>query len=171
MKICNSLSAFPLFLITVSLSAQTPLNYALPSVDIKTLTGATVNSSTFTNKGKPIVMDFFATWCKPCVAELNAIAERYDYEQKRSGVKIILISIDSATPASGKVATFVRDKRWRYEVYLDPEGILQKAMQVMDTPATYIIDGNRNVVWVHNSYIDGDENKLFEAIDKLVEAK
>jgi len=133
--------------------------------------GSPGNSSAFSNEGKPIIIDFFATWCKPCIMELDAIADKYNYEQKRTGVKIILVSVDSALPSSGKVVKFVRSKGWIYEVYLDPKGDLQKAMNVMDTPATYIIDGKGFVVWNHNSYVEGDENKLFEELDKIAVIK
>jgi cytochrome c biogenesis protein CcmG, thiol:disulfide interchange protein DsbE len=103
--------------------------------------------------------------------ELDAIADKYEYEQKLTGVKIILISVDSALPSSGKVIKFVRSKGWRYEVYLDPMGDFQKAMKVMDTPATYIVNGKGNVVWNHNSYAEGDENKLFEELNKIAAIK
>ncbi len=165
--LCFSLLAF----IFSQSHAQEHSVSKVPLVTILTSEGTSINTSSFTNNDKPIILDFFATWCKPCVMELDAIADKYDYEQKRTGVKIILISVDSALPSSGKVIKFVRSKGWRYEVYLDPKGDLQKAMNVMDTPATYIIDGKGIVVWNHNSYAEGDENKLFEALDKIADIK
>ena len=61
----------------------------IPSVDLKTLEGKTVSSSTFSNDGKPIIISFWATWCSPCKKELNAVAEVYDDWRKETGVKLI----------------------------------------------------------------------------------
>lgn len=142
--------------------------FTLPSAEVLDLSGKAVNTATFSNNGKPIIIDFFATWCKPCLMELNAIADMYDYEQKRTGVKVIIISVDSASVKSGRVAKFVRSRGWRYETYLDSAGNFQKAMNVSDTPETYIINGKGEVVWKHVSYLEGDENELFNALDKVI---
>lgn len=153
--------------ITVFLSAQESSVGRIPAIKIYTADGLAANSSTFSNNGKPMVIDFWATWCHPCLMELDAIADKYDYWQKETGVKIILISVDSAAPESQKVANFVKNKGWKYTVFLDPSGDLQKAMEVMDTPCTFVVDGNGKIVWMHNSYIEGDEDKVFGALKQL----
>ena len=71
-------------------------NRALPKIDLKTLDNNTISTSDFDNDGKPIVISFWATWCKPCVKELSNIAEIYEDWQDETGVKIIAISIDDA---------------------------------------------------------------------------
>ena len=66
----------------------------LPSVTLKTMDGKTVNTDTLKNDGKPFIIDFFATWCKPCNRELDAISEVYDEWKEDTGVKIFAVSID-----------------------------------------------------------------------------
>ena len=142
-------------------------NQTIPSVDLKNLEGKTVNSTTFNNGGKPMVINFWATWCKPCVKELTNVAEVYDDWVKQTGVKVIAISIDDSR-SMARVAPFVNGKGWSYEVYCDPNGDFQRAMNVVNPPHTFLIDGKGKIVWQHASYADGDENELYEQIKKLV---
>jgi cytochrome c biogenesis protein CcmG/thiol:disulfide interchange protein DsbE len=148
------------------LYSQEIINSKIPSAVIKTSEGKTFNTSQFTNNGKPIVIDFWATWCVPCVKELNAIADKYEYWQKETGVKIFIVSVDTVHNST-TVSSFVKNRGWKYDVYLDQDGIFQKAMQVMDTPCTFVIDGKGKVVWMHNEYNDGDEDKVFEELKKI----
>ena len=138
----------------------------IPAVTLKKLDGSKINSSTFTNNGKPIIISFWATWCKPCKKELDAIHENYADWIKETGVKLIAISIDDAR-SSGKVVTDVKMKGWEYEVYLDENQDFKRAMNVNNVPHTFLIDGNGHIVWSHNSYTEGDEEKLFENVKKL----
>jgi cytochrome c biogenesis protein CcmG, thiol:disulfide interchange protein DsbE len=138
----------------------------IPSVDMKTLDGQTINSSRFTNNGKPIVISFWATWCTPCKKELTAIADVYSDWQKETGVKLIAISIDDSKTAS-KVKSTVDAKAWDYEVYLDVNSDFKRAMNVNNVPHTFVVDGNGNIVWDTNVYVEGGEQKLYEVLVKL----
>ena len=60
----------------------------LPKVTLKSIDGKTVSTDTLSNNGKPFIIDFFATWCKPCNRELTAISEVYEDWQAETGVKI-----------------------------------------------------------------------------------
>jgi len=152
---------------SVNVFAQGMKNSKVPAVQIKKLDGSATNSSTFSNNGKPIIIDFWATWCKPCIAELEAIADQYAQWTKETGVKVIAISVDDARTMA-KVAPFVKEKGWTYETYLDPNQDFQHAMQVINCPCVFIVDGSGQIVWVHNSYMEGDEDKLYEALKKYV---
>ncbi len=66
----------------------------IPNTKVKNLKGETIETKTFNNGGKPFVINFWATWCKPCIMELNNIHEVYDKWQEETGVKIIAVSID-----------------------------------------------------------------------------
>ena len=130
-------------------------NRTLPKVDLKTLDNNTYNTSNFDNDGKPIIISFWATWCKPCIKELNNIAEVYEDWQDETGVKLIAISIDDSRNMS-KVKPKVNALLWDYEVYCDPNGDFKRAMGVGAVPHTFLLDENKEIVYQHTSYKDGD---------------
>lgn len=140
---------------------------SLPNIDVKTLQGKTINIQDLENDGNPMVISFWATWCKPCKKELNTIAEVYDDWQEETGVKLIAISIDD-TRSMSKVAPYVNSSDWDYEVYLDSNSDLKRAMGVSTVPHTFLINGEGKIVWNHKGYIDGDEEELYEQIQHLV---
>jgi peroxiredoxin len=158
------------FAITFNLGFSQLGTQTIPSVDLKTTDGKTINSSTFSNNGKPMVINFWATWCKPCVLELSNMDELYDTWVKETGVKVIAISIDD-TRSMSRVAPFVSGKGWKYEVYIDPNSDFKRAMNVPNVPHTFLIDGKGNVVWQHTSYADGDEVELYELIKKVAKGE
>jgi cytochrome c biogenesis protein CcmG, thiol:disulfide interchange protein DsbE len=138
----------------------------IPAVTVKKLDGSKVSSSTFSNDGKPMIISFWATWCKPCKKELDAIQENYAEWTKETGVKLIAVSIDDVR-SSGKVVTDVKSKGWEFEIYLDENQDFKRAMNVNNVPFTFLVDGKGNIVWSHNSYTEGDEEKLYENVKKL----
>ena len=158
----NIYSVLILLFLGTSIFGQTK---TLPSVKLKTIDGKTVDISKIDNNGKPIVISFWATWCKPCKAELNTIAEEYADWQDETGVKLIAVSIDNAR-STGRVEPYVNGQAWDYDVLLDPNGELKRAMNVNNVPHTFLIDGNGNIVWDHNNYAAGDEHELYEQIKK-----
>ncbi len=142
-------------------------DWQLPAVDVKTLDGKTFSTGDIDNDGKPVIISFWATWCKPCVLELSTIAETYDEWQEETGVKLIAISIDDARNTS-KVQPLVNGKDWDYEVYLDPNGDLKRAMNVNTVPHTFLLNGNKEVVYQHYSYAPGDEQHLYDKVKALL---
>ena len=141
-------------------------NRALPSVDVITVTEERFNITDLENNGKPIVISFWATWCKPCKKELNTIAEVYEDWQDETGVKLVAISIDDSK-TKAKVVPYVNASEWDYEVYIDKNGDLKRAMGISTVPHTFLLNSKKEIVWQHKGYVDGDEDELFEQIKKL----
>ena len=139
----------------------------LPSVTLKTMDGKSVNTSTLSNGGKPFIISFFATWCKPCNRELDAIAEVYEDWQKETGVKVIAVSIDQAQNIK-KVKPLVENHGWEYEVLLDPNSDFKRALGIQIIPYVVIVDGKGNIVYKHNGYTDGSESELIEKVRELI---
>lgn len=142
------------------------MNAQLPSVQLKDLNGRPVDTSTLSNDGKPMIIDFWSTTCKPCVRELNAIHDMYPDWVDQTGVKLIAVSTDDAQNAF-KVKAFVEKKGWEYDVLLDPNSDFARAMGASNVPHTVVIDGNGKIVESHSGYNEGSEDHLFELILKL----
>ena len=138
----------------------------LPSVVLKTMNGVEVSTDTLSNGGKPFIIDFFATWCKPCNRELDAISEVYEEWQEDTGVKIFAISIDQAQNIN-KVKPLVSNHGWEYEVLLDPNGELLRALGGHTIPYTLIVNRKGEIVYRHNGYTDGAETELIEKVRAL----
>ena len=138
----------------------------LPSVNIKDMEGNSLNFSKISNNGKPMIISFWATWCKPCKAELNTIAEEYDNWVDETGVKLVAVSIDDAR-SSSRVEPYVNAQGWEYLVLMDPNSDLRRAMGVNNVPHTFLVDGTGKIVWDHNNYSPGDEEELYEKLTGL----
>ena len=143
-------------------------NAQLPAVMLRTIDGNNVSTDTLRNNGKPFIIDFFATWCKPCNRELDAISEVYDDWQQETGVKLFAISIDQAQNIN-KVKPLVDNHGWEYDILLDPNGDLKRALGIQMIPFVLVCDGQGNIVYKHNGYTDGSESELIKKVRELIQ--
>lgn len=139
----------------------------LPSLSLKDIEGSTVITNQLGNDGKPVIISFFATWCKPCLRELNAISEVYEDWQEETGVKLIAVSIDEGAN-SFKVKPLVIAQGWTFPVWLDTNKEFMRAMQVNMVPSVFVLDGKKNIIYRHTGYVDGSENELYEQVKKAL---
>lgn len=139
----------------------------LPQVQLKTLDRKNVESNeVIKNDSGPILLCFWATWCKPCIKELDTYNNLYPDWQEETNVKIILISTDNAR-SMYRVAPFVNGKGWDFDVYLDANSDLKRAMNVVNVPHTFLLNKEGEIVWQHTSYMSGDEEEVLKEIKKL----
>lgn len=134
---------------------------ALPEVTLKDINGKEVNVADLSRSGKPVIISFFATWCKPCMNELKAIDELYTDWQDETGVEMYIVSIDQGQDIQ-KVAPLVNGNGWEYKVLLDPNGTLKRAMNVQNVPHLFVIDSKGKTVYNHAGYTPGDEDEIIK---------
>jgi peroxiredoxin len=132
---------------------------ALPEVTLRSTDGKEVNVSTLGVSGKPVIISFFATWCKPCMREIKAIDELYADWQDETGVEMYLVSVDQGQDVQ-KVAPLVNGYGWEYKVLLDPNGSLKRAMNVQNVPHLFVVNSKGEIVYNHTGYSAGDETEI-----------
>jgi len=165
----NLLFFFPVIAITI-LAFQSDEDdkkgKKLPSVSIKDMAGNAINTSDVSNDGNPIVISFWATWCKPCKQELNTIADEYEDWQEETGVKLIAVSVDDQKTTK-MVEPYVNSTGWEYDIWMDVNGDFKRALGVNYVPHTFLLDGNGTIVYSHNNYVPGDEEELYDHIKEI----
>jgi len=137
----------------------------LPKVDVKTLDGETINIQDATDKDNIVIVSLWATWCVPCIKELDAISDVYDEWQEETGVELIAVSVDDSRTVK-RVKTLVNGKGWDYQVLLDTNNDLKRALGASTVPLTLIIIDNK-IVLRHSGYSPGSEDELYEKIKEL----
>lgn len=138
----------------------------LPSISLKDTEGETININSYGTNGKITAVSFWATWCGPCISELDKINEYYEDWQEDYNFELIAVSIDNSR-SSAKVKTTVAGKGWYYDVLLDENKQLANAMNVANPPTLFLVDTSGTIVYTHNGFKNGDELELLEKLKEL----
>lgn len=138
----------------------------LPSVKVKDLKGNMVDFSTLAEPGTITVVSFWATWCQPCIKELEAINDHYTEWKDKYKMKLIAVSIDDPR-TSKKVSGMVNGYGWTYDVYIDENMDLARVMNVNNPPMTFIYDRSGKEVYTHQGYTPGAEDELEAQLVKI----
>lgn len=137
----------------------------LPSVKVKDLEGNTVDTKTFLAEKKPVIISFWATWCKPCLRELDAINEVYEEWREETGVTLYAVSVNEGSDAH-KAKPVAHAHDWQFEVLLDSNLDFKRAMNVAMVPAVFVLSGDGKIIYQSTGYVDGSESKIIDAIRK-----
>lgn len=133
-------------------------------VMIENLKGEQENFEDIISGDTPVIVSFWATWCKPCTMEMEALKELTP--EWKDKVRIVSVSIDDSR-TKGKVVSFVKGKNYPFEIYLDPNRTLYKKLNVIAVPFTFIFYKGEEV-YKHSGYNPGDEDELIdEALELL----
>jgi hypothetical protein len=110
-------------------------------------------------------MSFWATWCIPCINELEIINDVYEEKQAIKPFKFYGVSVDD-TRTSQRVKPFIKGKGWQFNVLMDINSELKRYLNITDVPHVIILKDNK-IVYRHTGYISGEEENLFDAIKTL----
>ena len=134
----------------------------LPSLTLKDLDGNDINLNTLVEGENIFVFSFWATWCVPCINELDAISEVYDDWQDETKVKLIAIASDE-TRTKERVRPMVNGKSWEYLVLYDDNQDLKRALNITTLPHTLVLK-NQKIIQRRTGYNPGVEDELYEII-------
>lgn len=167
------LLSYLLFLLVIfSASAQESdsINTNLPNIKLKNINGETVSLQMLGNNDNPLIICFWKTCCQTPNKLLTTINDVYEEWVEKTGVKIIIIAVDDSR-SSFRVKPFVNAKRWDFEVLLDENSEVKRAMNISTVPYIILFNGEGNIVWKKSSFIEGDEEEIYEKIREISQNK
>lgn len=136
----------------------------LPSLTLKDLDGNNTDLNKLVEGENVYIFSFWATWCVPCINELDAISEVYEDWQDETKVRLIAIATDD-TRTKKRIRPMVNGKGWEYLVLYDDNQDLKRALNITTLPHTLVLK-NQKIIHRRTGYNPGVEDELYELIKK-----
>lgn len=153
---------FYILLLVTGLYAQKEL----PAVKVESLKGEIIDVRQILADSVPVVLSFWSTTCKPCITELDAFSDTYEDMQKELEFKVVAVSTDDERSAS-KVRGLVSGRGWPFEILLDKNQDLRRAMNVVVQPQLFILDRTGKIVYSHTGYVPLGEEAVFSKLREM----
>lgn len=136
----------------------------IPNMQLNDINGRPVALQDI-SKDQVVVISLWATWCVPCIKELNAINDVYEEWQEETGFKLYAVSVDDARTVK-RVRPMVNGKGWDYKVLLDTNHDFKRAVGVSAIPMVFIVKDGK-ILYRRNGYAPGSEKELYEKIKEF----
>ncbi|NUQ12620.1 MAG: TlpA family protein disulfide reductase [Gemmatimonadaceae bacterium] len=125
--------------------ARVEVGLEAPSYATRTLAGDSVSLALL--RGKPVLLNVWATWCLPCKEEIPYL-ESLHAQHAADGLQIVGVSVD-ARGDEAKIEAFARDFRMTYPIWRDPDERVNARFLAIGVPSTYLIDRDGILRWKH----------------------
>ena len=145
-------------------------NQTMPDMVLKDANGKSRNMNEYSKNGKITIISFWATWCTPCKKELNNINELLEDWKLKYDLELVAVSTDNARNVM-KVKPYVDGQAWEFDVILDVNQDLQRALNIVQIPHTFLLDRSGKIIYSHTGYVEGDEYMLEEKIKAALAKK
>jgi peroxiredoxin len=133
-----------------------------PPLSLETLEGERIELRSY--RGKVVVLNFWATWCPPCVEEIPSL-ERLRKLRHDRGLEVLSVDVGEEPE---KVRAFLEDKPVGYPVALDPEARAFKAWNTYAFPTTFILDREHRIRYAVFGAFAWDAQEVLDAVDALL---
>lgn len=148
--------------LAASSAAALEVGGAAPSIEQQDLEGKPVSMKAL--RGKVVLVDFWASWCKPCRAELPALDRLYKVYQQR-GLEIVGVSVDRDVEAA---RAFLRSHPVAFRNVHDATQTIADQYRPTTMPSSYLIDRAGRIRYVHTGFRAGDEKVFAQEIEALL---
>jgi len=139
-------------------------NTTSPTQDVKFMDSKGNNINLSDQKGKVVFINFWATWCPPCIAEMPTIDQLHEKYKDKSDIMFLMVDVDGKVDES---TTFMKDKGFHLPVHI-PASEMPKALFAGSMPTTVILDKSGNIAFHHVGGADYSNPKISEFIDELI---
>ena len=140
----------------------------IPDLRLKLLNGQKITIHELLKDG-PLMIDFWATWCKPCKKVMKYL-DQYHQDYADQGFKVLMINQD--TPRSlSKVKSYIRSQNHQFFVGLDPNQKIAQKLNGMVMPTLILIDKGGEIKWRHQGFIPGEEIEIEKQIKLILESQ
>lgn len=144
------------------LNAQTQM----PNVSLNDLEGKKLSiTNDFNEKDKIYVFSFWATWCTPCINELDEMNDVLEDWKKELNLEVIAVATDDSRTQK-RIKPLVNGKGWEYKILLDSNQDLKRALSIVNIPYTVVVK-NGVIVHIQNGYVPGSESELYQKLKSL----
>ena len=153
--------------LAISLLLSTLAFAQVPSVKVENSKGEAFDTKTLLEAGKPMIISFWSTSCKPCIRELDAIYDALPDWKEEADFNVVAVSTDDSRLLA-KARSFAEGRGWGedYILLFDKNQDFMRAMNVSQVPHVFVLDSKGKVVYSHTSYLPGGEAELIAAVKK-----
>ena len=150
-----------LSILFILLSVNSLSQNIVPNTKLKNLESEFIYSNDVLTENNFYIVSFWATWCIPCINELDAIVDIYE-ELEKDNIEVIAISTDDARTKK-RVRPMINGKDWNFKILLDENHNLKRTLNIVGIPHTIITKGTK-IIYRRIGYSPGEEVDLFEFI-------